>query len=138
MNNQNTKDYNWIILFFLLASAVIRFIMYIFDFIYVDYFVTVICMLGLDYEATNIINCIYRKIEEIIDNNKALIPQVKNNKKKKHKQRVYTCIVFLSFYNILLILFSSSVGNDMLSMIVLGITLTEKSIIDFFVEYIKK
>lgn len=135
-NKQQSRDYNWIIFFLLFGSAFIRFIMYFIKFVYVDYFVAAIGVIGLDYTITNILNRSKRKVEEIIESDNDLVKQAKNNKKRKIEHFVHLCICFLALYNILhIILLSSSTGNDMLSMIVLGISLTDDSIIDFLVKH---
>ena len=139
-NNQQTRDYNWIIFFLLFGSALVRFVMHYIQFEYIDYlvnyFVSIIGLIGLDYTSTNILNRSKRKIEEIIDNSNDIVTQAKNNKKKKIEHFVHLCIGILIIYNILhIFLLSSSTGNDMLSMIFLGISLTDDSIINFFVKY---
>lgn len=134
--DQYSKDYNWIILFFLFASAISRLIMQFIKFNYTDHFVAVISLIGLDYTITSILNRVKRTIEKIIENNNDIVAQAKTNKKNKRKRSVYICISILACYNILhFVLLSCSTGNDMLSMIVLGISLTDDSIINFLVEH---
>ena len=136
-NGKVTKDYNWMILFFLLVMSIIRLLMHLFDFEFVDIFIAIINLVGLDYAITSIINSIYKNIEEIIDNSD-IVTQAKKNKKKRHKSFLSFCLGVIVLYNIFhLLLLSCSVANDMLSMIVLGISLTDNSIISFFVRHSK-
>ena len=135
-NRRQGKDYNWMIFVILFGSAVARFIMNLLDFNYVDYFVAAICAVGLGYTMTSIVNDIYREIVNIIKSSE-LVEQAKENKIKKHKRVVHISILIVFVYCVLhIFLFSSSAGNDMLSMITLGLSLTDETIIGYFVEHI--
>lgn len=135
-NNKVAKDYNWIILFFLSISAIIRLFMHIYKFTHIDIFIAIINLIGLDYTLTSIVNSIYRNKVELIDESK-IVNQAKINKKKKHKTFIYVNLFILMLYNIFHLLLSCSVANDMLSMVVLGISFTDNSIISFFVKNTK-
>ncbi|MBQ2882456.1 MAG: hypothetical protein IJE43_01580 [Alphaproteobacteria bacterium] len=136
-DNKKSKDCNWMILFFLFVGAVARWFMNLYDFQYVDFFIAIVNLIGLDYTTTVIIDSIYEKITHIIDKSN-ILSQAKTNKKKKQKSFVYIIILILVIYNIIhLIFLSSSVFNDMLSMIVLGLSLTDDSIIFFVVKHKK-
>lgn len=133
-SDKKSKDYSWIIFFFLLVGAVLRWFMNFNGFEYVDLFIAIVNLIGLDYTVTFIINSIYGKIVYIIDSSQ-IVGQAKSNKKKKQKSFVYLVISILVAYNIIhLICLSSSVYNDMLSMIVLGLSLTDDSISSFIVK----
>lgn len=136
MNNR--KQYDWIILFLFGVSAIIRFFMWKYDFQYTDYFIGIVNLIGLDYTATTIIysinDCINGQID-MLD----IINIEKTNKKKKHSKLLHTFIVILILYDVIhLSLLSNSVCNDVLSMIVLGISLTDTSITTFISDNIKK
>lgn len=136
-NNEKSKNYSWIIFFFLLVGAILRWFMHKCDFQYTDLVIAAINLIGLDYAITVIANSIYEKIECIIDKSE-IVSQAKTNKKKKQKLLVYVIISVLVIYNIIhLICFANSVSNDMLSMIVLGLSLTDDSIISFIVKHKK-
>lgn len=133
-SDKKSKDYSWIIFFFLLVGAVLRWFMNFNGFEYVDLFIAIVNLIGLDYTVTFIINSIYGKIVYIIDSSQ-IVGQAKSNKKKKQKSFVYLVIFILVAYNIIhLICLSSSVYNDMLSMIVLALSLTDDSISSFIVK----
>lgn len=135
-NKKQGKDYNWIIFAILSGSAVTRFIMNFFDFNYVDYFVAAICAVGLSYTMTSIVNEINRQVEDIIKNSEC-VEQAKNNKIIRHKRVVRISIFIVLIYCVIhILIFSSSVANDMLSMVTLGLSLTDESIINYFVEHI--
>lgn len=130
------KDYNWMIMFFLIASAIVRFAFNFFEFSYVDHFVTIISLIGLDYAVTNILNGTKYILNETIDNKNNITNRAKNNKKNRIQRLVYIVIILLVLYNILhFVKFSCPTGNDMLSMIVLAISLTDDSIITFLVKH---
>lgn len=136
-NNKNSKEYSWIIFFFLIVGAVIRWFMNLNGFQYVGFYIAIVNLIALDYTVTVIINSIYRKIVYIIDNSQ-IVGQAKENKKKKQKSFIYLVRFILIVYNIVhLVYLSNSVYNDMLSMIVLGLSLTDDSIILFIVEHKK-
>lgn len=136
-NDKKYKDYSWIIFFFLFVCAIIRGLMDTCEFQYVDLFIAIINLIGLDYTVTVMTNLVYGKIAMIIDNSQ-IVSQAKINKKKKQKLFVYTIISILVIYNIIhLICLSKSVFNDMLSMIVLGLSLTDDSIVSFIVQHKK-
>lgn len=132
-NDKKSKDYNWIIFFFLIVGAVVRFLMGLYEFQYIDIFIAFINLIGLDYTITVIVHSIYGEILAIIDKSQ-IVEQAKINKKKKQKSFIYITISILILYNIFHLLFlSNSIFNDMLSMIVLGLSLTDNSIIPFIV-----
>ena len=132
----NNKNYNWMIMFFLFASAAVRFVFHFIPFNYIDYFVAIISLIGLDYTITNILNSTKDILNKIIDNKSDIVTKAKINKKNRLKKFVYIIIFLLVIYNIIhFLLFSCSTGNDMLSMIVLAISLTDDSIIYFLVKH---
>lgn len=131
------NPYDWIILLLLGTSAIIRFIMNKFDFIYTDYFIAIVNLIGLDYTISSILYSIKNNTFLKIDS-EDFVRAEKANKKNRHKNNISICIIILIVYNILhMFLFSSSTGNDILSMIVLAISLTNNSIIVFIMERIK-
>lgn len=131
------KLYDWIILLLVFISAVTRFIMAKCNFEYVDYFIAVVNLIGLDYILTSILNNIKDSIFEQIESND-YIKAEKINKKNRHKRTLHNCIFIIIIYNVLHILcFLNSVANDALSMIVLGISLTDTSISSYILEKIK-
>lgn len=139
INNKSMKKYSWIILFFLFVSAIVRLFMHIYKIenTYVDIFIAVINLVGLDYTITSIVYSIYEIIKDTIDNSN-IVNQAKINKKKKHKSFIYVSIIILIIYNAIhLIFLRYSVFNDMLSMIVLGLSVTDDSIISYFVKITK-
>lgn len=130
------KSYDWIILFLASVSAVIRFIMAKYNFEYVDYFIAIVNLIGLDYILTSILNNIKESIFKKIESSD-FIKVERINKKTRYKHVLYKCIFIIIIYNVLHILFfSNSVFNDALSMIVLGISLTDTSITCFILEKI--
>ncbi len=132
---KKNRDYNWIIMFFLFVCAIVRFAFNFIPFPYVDYFVATICLIGLDYALTNILNSAKSKINEIIDSSN-VVTIAKRNKKNRIKNFVNIIIFLLVLYNVIhFIIFSCSTGNDMLSMIVLAISLTDDSIISFLIKH---
>lgn len=132
-----TKPYDWIILFLLFISAIARLFMEVFSFDYVNYFIAVVNLIGLDYSATTILNCINDSIMDKIDKSDFILRE-KTNKREKHKKALHWSIIILIIYNLVhLFLFSHSVGNDMLSMIVLAISITDNSIVSYIKDKIK-
>lgn len=130
------KSYDWIILFLASVSAVTRFIMAKYNFEYVDYFIAIVNLIGLDYILTSILNNIKESIFAKIESSD-FIKVEKINKKTRYKHVLYKCIFIIIIYNVLHILFfPNSVFNDALSMIVLGISLTDTSITCFIIEKI--
>lgn len=131
------KQNDWIILFVFFISAVGRYLMDKLAFSYIDYFIAFVNLIGLDYTVTNIIYYINNNINEQIDKSN-LISTVKNNKKQKHKKFLHISIVLIITYNLVhLFCLSNSTYNDMLSMIVLGITLTDTSISLYITDKLK-
>lgn len=130
------KSYDWIILLLVFVSAVTRFVMAEYNFEYVDYFIAIVNLIGLDYILTSILNNIKDNIFAKIESSD-FIKVEKINKKTRYKHVLYKCIFIIIIYNVLHILFfSNSVFNDALSMIVLGISLTDTSITCFILEKI--
>lgn len=131
------KSYDWIILLLVFVSAVTRFVMAKYNFEYVDYFIAIVNLIGLDYILTSILDDIKENIFAKIESSD-FIKVEKINKKTRYKHVLYKCIFIIIIYNVLHILFfSNSVFNDALSMIVLGISLTDTSITCFILEKIK-
>lgn len=131
------KSYDWIILLLVFVSAVTRFVMAKYNFEYVDYFIAIVNLIGLDYILTSILDNIKENIFAKIESSD-FIKVEKINKKTRYKHVLYKCIFIIIIYNVLHILFfSNSVFNDALSMIVLGISLTDTSITCFILEKIK-
>lgn len=131
------KSYDWIILLLVFVSAATRFVMAKYNFEYVDYFIAIVNLIGLDYILTSILDNIKENIFEKIESSD-FIKVEKINKKTRYKHVLYKCIFIIIIYNVLHILFfSNSVFNDALSMIVLGISLTDTSITCFILEKIK-
>lgn len=131
------KSYDWIILLLVFVSAITRFVMAKYNFEYVDYFIAIVNLIGLDYILTSILDNIKENIFAKIESSD-FIKVEKINKKTRYKHVLYKCIFIIIIYNVLHILFfSNSVFNDALSMIVLGISLTDTSITCFILEKIK-
>lgn len=131
-----TKSYDWIILLLVFLSAVARFVMAKYNFEYVDYFIAIVNLIGLDYILTSILNNIKESIFEKIESGD-FIKLEKINKKTRYKHVSHKCICIIIIYNVLhMLFFSNSVTNDALSMIVLGISLTDTSITYFILEKI--
>lgn len=135
--NLEIKPYDWIILLLASISAITRFIMNKYNFEYVDYFIAIINLVGLDYIFTSIFQTIKKYIWKEIEMEN-FVRAEKANKKRKHNQYLRICYLVLVIYNILhLLCFSNSVANDALSMIVLGLSLTDTSISSFIFKRIK-
>lgn len=133
----NNRHYDWIILFLFGISSIIRFFMWKYNFQYTNYFIAIVNLIGLDYTATTIIYNINSNINRRI-NLLDIIDIEKYNKIKRHRKLLHIFIIILIVYDIIhLFMFSNSVCNDILSMIVLGISLTDVSIISYFSETIK-
>lgn len=133
---KNGKDYNWMIMFFLFAGAIVRFSFNYFQFRYIDYFVSITSLIGLDYIITNILNTSKNILNKIIDDKENLVQKAKQNKKNKIQRLICIVLILLALYNIFhFINFSCSTGNDMLSMIVLAISLTDDSVVSFLVKH---
>lgn len=131
------KSYDWIILLLALVSAITGFIMNKYKFAYVDYFIAIVNLVGLDYISTSILKNMKEYIFLQIDSDN-FIRAEKTNKKNRHKHNLHICILILIIYNVIhLFCFSNSVANDALSMVVLGISLTDTSILSFILEKIK-
>ena len=132
-----TKQYDWIILFLFFISIIIRFFMWKSNSVHIDFFIAIVNLIGLDYTATSIIYSINNLVENKIHKHDFATIE-KNNKIKRHKRILHICILILCFYNIIhFFLFSCSLGNDVLSMMVLGISLTDDSIVKYISEKIR-
>lgn len=131
------RHYDWIILVLFGISAFTRFFMWKYDFQYVDYFIAIVNLVGLDYTATTIIYSINKNINNRI-NTLDLIQLKKTNKANKHLKLLHICIFAIVLYDIIhLLVFTNSVCNDILSMLVLGISLTDSSIVSYLSKVIK-
>lgn len=135
--NLEIKPYDWIILLLASISAIARFIMNKYNFEYVDYFIAIVNLVGLDYIFTTIFQNIKKYIFEEIEVN-VFVQIERANKKRRHSFHLLICYLVLVVYNILhLLFFSNSVANDALSMIVLGLSLTDTSVSSFILNKIR-
>lgn len=131
------RNYDWIILFLFGISAFIRYFMWKNNFLYTDYFIGLVNLVCLDYVATTIIYNINSNINSKIKELDIIELDI-TNKIRKHKNSLHICIFILIIYNIIHFIFlSNSVSNDILSMLVLGVSLTDNSITLYLSEKIK-
>lgn len=135
--NLEIKPYDWIILLLAFISAIARFIMNKYNFEYVDYFIAIVNLVGLDYIFTSIFQNIKKYILREIET-EDFVRVEKANKKRRHNYHLLICYLILVIYNMLhLLFFSNSVANDALSMIVLGLSLTDTSVSSFILNKIR-